>query len=275
LRSSLVDKQFISSGAGVPDQLASALPMTAFFSSPHGSAPHRFACAKQRVDASLAARSRVPLRVVPTLGCPEPSRQAPRRQKPAARALRTGAALRWLERPEEQPPEALPSEPRPATDRLDRTRPIPTAASSAFSVESSLGAAPKSSRSLSRVHTAPAARRRQHRQLLKGDTTRNHRDGSWRRPLHRPTRPRDIAQLLRRASSRLTGRPPAARLRAASLCPARRGGGSSTGQGPALGRAMSGSRRENSHRRYCGRPHAPFPPPSYPHIQVALPRAGR
>lgn len=199
LRSSSMEKQFISSGAGAPDQLASALPTTALFSSPQRSAPHRCAFAKQRVDASRAARCRVPLRVVPARG-----RQATQGcQATQLPALQTGAERRTVLRRIQRLPLA--------TDRLDRTHKLPAAASSASSVEPSLDADTRISRSPPGIHVAPAARRRQHRQLLQGDTTRNHRDGSWRRPLHRPIRPQDIAQLLRRTSSRLTGRPPASR----------------------------------------------------------------
>lgn len=203
-----MEKQFISSGAGAPDQLASPPLRRALFSSPERSAPHRCAIAKQRVDASRAPLSRVPLRVVRApsrqpLGCPKAlcpeGAVCPEALHPA---LQTGTALLRQRR--------LPTEPRPATDRLDRTR-AAAPADDVFPVACWLGAIRNSGRTPSAVHAAPAARRRQHRQLLQGDTTRNHRDGSWRRPLHRPTRPRDIAQLLPQPSSRLTGRPPAAR----------------------------------------------------------------
>ena len=100
--------------------------MTAFFSSPQRSAPHRCVSAKQRVEASREPPEGVPPRVVPALD----------------RALQTGA-----------PTAALFLQP---IDRRGRSG---------------------SRRSPFRVQVAPAARRRQHRQLLQGDTTRNHRDG--------------------------------------------------------------------------------------------------
>jgi hypothetical protein len=51
LRSSSVEKQFISFSAGAPDQLASATAWRIFFWSAAPPAPHRCAFAKRRVDA--------------------------------------------------------------------------------------------------------------------------------------------------------------------------------------------------------------------------------
>lgn len=179
LRSSSVGKQFISSGVGAPDQVTPPLPITALFSSSQCPAPRRCALAKQRVVASRTVRRRVPLRVVPALNSPAPelTLQSGALDEPDTARRRRNRALRTR---------------CSATDRPDRTRSLPAAGTDlatggALTAESPArnpSGVPESGVHDSGVHGAPAARRRQHRQLLQGDTTRNHRDGSWRHALH-------------------------------------------------------------------------------------------